>query len=238
MNTIASSQPRGTDVSLPLPYQPRKLTRTELTHKDVYAFLSPRLNREVWVTGALTFAACLRFEFDPDTVSYCERPRKLEVADKVIEITYWTRRTDGTETLWLLVPASESEPAVYGTCRYRDERRAREAAERAQVHLSFLFESELIALGTSIGTWFQLLPFVQTGHVMENYAAIEPLVREHFRLIERATFVQMEAALGGFNSHDVRSVMCRAIHEGWLTIDPSKPIHIHTSVARGPQYDL
>lgn len=239
MNILATSRPRTADAAtLPLPYVPRQLSRSELKHKDIYAFLSPKLDREVWIVGALAFAACLQFEFDIETVSYCERPRALELDGQAMEITYWTRCADGTETLWLLVAASESDPAAAGTHRYRHEKSALEAADRAQVHLQFLFESELVSRGKSTGTWLALLPYVQTAHGMDNYMAIEPRVREQFRFLKSSTFVQIEAALSEFNSHDVRSVVCRAIHEGWLSIDAAQPLHIQTIVKQGACYDL
>ncbi len=239
MNTLAMSGRRTADeLHLPLPCFPRQLSRSELKHKDVYAFLSPKLDREVWIVGALTFAACLQFEFDIEIASYCERPRSLELDGKTTEVTYWTRGVDGTETLWLIVPVSESDPAAAGKHRYRHEKWALEAAERAQVHLRFLFESELVSRGTSAATWLALLPYVQTAHAMDNYMAIEPRVREHFRFLTSSTFIQIEAALSEFNSHDVRSVICRAIHEGWLSIDAAQPLHVQTIVKRGPRHDV
>lgn len=239
MNTPATSRRTAFYAPpLPLPYVPRQLSRSELKHKDVYAFLSPKLDREVWVVGALSFAACLQFEFDIETVSYCERPRSLELDGGATEVTYWTRGVDGTETLWLLVPVSESDPAAGGTHRYRHEKSALEAADRAQVHLRFLFESELVSRGTSAGTWLALLPYVQTAHAMDNYMAIEPRVREQLRFLKSSTFVQIEAALSEFNSHEVRSVVCRAIHEGWLSIDAAQSLHDQTTVKRGPRHDL
>lgn len=222
---------------LPLSCHPRALTRAELKRKDVYAFLSPKLRREVWVTGALSFAACLQFEFDIEIAAYCERPRKLTLRDSMVEVAYWTRHPTGDERIWLLVPTAESEPAVGGQRRYRREEQALEAAEQAHLHLRFLFETELMSSGTSIGVWFALLPYVQTAHVMDNYFATEARVRGHFRFVKAATFAQIEAALSEYNPHDVRSTVCRAIHEGWLRIDTKHPLHMHTVVERGARYE-
>lgn len=216
-----------------LPYTPRPLTRKELKRKDVYAYLSPKLDREFWVTGALGFAAALKHEFDTDVVAFVERPRTLQVSDgHTIEVEYWTRHAGGEEHLWLVVPTLDSRAAPGGKRRYRDEEHARAAADRLQVSLRFMFESELVCLGVAVGTWLQLLPYVQTAHAMDNFAAIEARVHEHFRFISAATFVDIEAALSSFNSHDVRSTVCRAIHEGWLAIDPSRPLHVRTLVRK------
>lgn len=222
---------------LPLPCRPRALTRAELKRKDIYAFLSPKLRREVWVSGALSFATSLQLEFDIDIAAYCERPRKLTLRDGFVEVAYWTRRRNGNECLWLLVPTVESEPAAGGQRRYRREDQALETAEQAHLHLRLLFETDLISSGTSIGIWFALLPYVQTAHVMDNYFAIEALVRGHFRFVKAATFTQIEAALSDYNPHDVRSTVCRAIHEGWLRIDTKHPLHMHTVVERGVRYE-
>lgn len=217
----------------PAPYEPRRLSRAELKRKDVYAFVSPKLDRDVWLTGALTFAASLKFEFDVDVLDYCERPRTIQLPNgQTTEVAYWTRHANGEEHLWLLVPVLESDPAAGGSRRYRHEREALEAAQSMQVSLRFLFESELVAAGVSISTWLGLLPYVQTAHVMDNFAAIESRVAEHFRFAMGTTFAQLGADLSAFNAHDVRSVVCRGIHEGWLAIDPTRQLHIHT-VVRG-----
>jgi len=217
----------------PIPYELRRLTRAELKRKDVYAFVSPKLDRDVWLTGALAFAASLKLDFDVDVLAYCERPRTIQLANgQTVEIAFWTRHINGEEHLWLLVPVSESDAAAAGKRRYRLEREALDAAQAMQVSLRFLFESELVAAGVSIGTWLSLLPYVQTAHVMDNFAAIESRVEEYFRFAIGSTFVQIETALAAFNSHDVRSVVCRGIHEGWLAIDPTRPLHIHTVVRR------
>ena len=222
---------------LPLPYRPRALTRAELKRKDVYAFLSPKLRREVWVTGALSFATSLQFEFDIEIAAYCERPRKLMLPDSLVEVAFWTRHPTGSERIWLLVPTIESEPAAGGQRRYKREDQALETAEQAHPHLRFLFETDLIASGTSIGVWFALLPYVQTAHVMDNYVAVEARVHGHFRFTKAATFKQIETALSDYSPHDVRSTVCRAIHEGWLQIDTKHPLHVHTVVERGVRYE-
>ncbi len=236
MNRLAPDELEDAGVTAsdqPIPCRPRALTRVELKRKDVYAFLSPKLSREVWLTGALSFAVSLQLEFDTETTAYCERPRQLELRDGVIEIAFWTRRSSGEECLWLLIPTIESEPAAGGKRRYRREDHALEAAERAHVRLRFIFETELISAGTSLSVWFGLLPYVQTAHVLDNYAAIEARVREHFHYLKASTFSQVEAALQEFNPHDVQSTICRAIHEGWLRIDSSHPLHVHTVLEPG-----
>lgn len=241
MNTSATNEAEDgrivAPIDHPIPCHPRALTRVELKRRDVYAFLSAKLHREVWLTGVLSFAACLQHEFDAETTAYCERPRKLELRDGTIEVAFWTRRRGGNECLWLLIPTSESEPAIGGKRRYRREDQALEVAERAHLHLRFMFETELISKSTSQSIWFGLLPYVQTAHVLDNYVAIEARVREHFRFLKTSTFAQIEAALHELNPHDVRSAVCRAIHEGWLQIDLKHPLHMHTLVAQGVRYE-
>ena len=118
MNTSATNEAEDgrivAPIDHPIPCHPRALTRVELKRRDVYAFLSPKLHREVWLTGVLSFAACLQHEFDAETTAYCERPRKLELRDGTIAVAFWTRRRGGNECLWLLIPTSESEPAIGG----------------------------------------------------------------------------------------------------------------------------
>ena len=220
--------------ALPFPYLPRKLTPSELKKKDVYAYWSPKVGRDVWVTGALAFATSLKLEFDASVAAYIERPRYLELTErKTLEVAFWTRHLSGEEHLWLLVPTLDSDPVAGGKRRYRQEREALEAAAQAQVSLRFFLETDLIAQGPAICVWLALLPYVQTAHKLDNHSAIESRIREHFTFATATTFTEIEAALKTFNAHDVRSVVCRGIHEGWLRVDLAKSLHIHSIVRRG-----
>lgn len=229
------TQPQGTHVC-PLPYSPRALTRAEKKRKDVYAFLSPKLDREVWVLGALGFAAALTFEFDPTVVSYCERPRTLRVDRRTVEMAYWTRHANDEEHLWVLVPTKESDAAAGGRRRFRHEEQLLRVAQTLQISVRFLYEQDFIKQRTAIGIWLALLPYVQTARVLENRAAVEARVREYFQFATAATFERLEKSLTGYHPHDVRAIACAGIHSDWLSIDLSRPLHVRTVVRRGGHY--
>lgn len=219
------------------PYKPRRLTRAELKRKDVYAFTSPKLGRVVWVVGVLQFATALKLEFDTEVTAYAERPRTLKVADdKTIEVAYWTRHTNGEEHLWLLVPSAETESASAARTRHRNIELAMDAAQTMQISVKLLPEADLVVSAPSTRTWLALLPFVQTADVMDNATVIKARVEEHFEFVQASTFAQVEQSLAAFNAHDVRSVICQGIHSAWLKIDPTKPLHAHTIIQRGPRH--
>lgn len=220
--------------SADLPFGPRHLTRKEQRREDLYLYHSPKLDRIVAVIGVLALALALEFEFSADTVGFVERPRVLPYRNSDVELSFWQREQSGRERFYLLVPdvIHEAEGTSRGR-RHRDARDIVDAANTAGISLQFVFDADVIAKAASIGTWFRLLPYVQTALTLPHRHSIQGRVLEAFASQSRMTMCQIEASLVGLNAADVRAVVCANIHSGTLVIDPTKPLSRHTVVDLG-----
>jgi len=217
-----------------LPFGPRDLTRKEQRREDLYLYRSPKLARTVAVIGALALALALELEFNADTVGFVERPRILPCRNGEVELSFWNREQTGLERFYLLVPNAIRE--VDQRSRQRRHREANdiiEAANAAGLSLQFVFEADVLAKAASIGTWFRMLPYVQTALTLPHRHSIQERVLEAFASQRRMTMAQIEASLTGLNAADVRAVVCTEIHSGCLVIDPSKHLSRHTVVELG-----
>lgn len=216
------------------PFQPRELTRKEQRKGDLYLFHSPKLGRTVAVLGALALALALELEFTVGTTGFVERPRRLAYPDGEIELTFWRRERTGREQFLLLVPNAtrEIEPESRRR-RHRHSRDIIEAANAAGISLEFVFEDDMLAKAASVGTWFRLLPYVQTGLALPHRASIRERLLDAFGAQSRMTLMQLEAALTGLHAADVRAVACSLIHSGELLIDATKPLSRYAVVDLG-----
>jgi len=214
-----------------LPFEARPLTRKEERRGDLYLYTSPKLQRPVTVIGAMTLAVALELEFSTTTAAYVERPRLLRYQDSEAELSFWQRELSGRERFQLLVSDKDSELEPKSRRRrHRDARDLINAANAAGISLEFVFEADVLAKGTSIATWYRLLPYVQTAHSLPHRQSIEGRLLEAFANQPRMTFDQCEAALGGLHPADSRAVVCALIHRGLLLIDPAKPLHRHAVI--------
>lgn len=217
-------------------FTPRVLTRAERRREDLYLYRSPQLGRPVDLVGCLTLALALRFEFDPAVEEWVERPRTLATYSGSVELAFWTREPRDRERFWLIVAAADTLHA--GSSR-REHRRARdlfEAAQAACLSLEFVFEDDLKRQADAIGTWYRLLPYVQTAVDLPNRMALRLQVRSIFDSVERATFEQVEANLGSFHPADVRAVVCDLIHRGELALADLARLSRRSVVQKGVRY--
>lgn len=217
-----------------IPFNARPLIRKEQRRRDLYLYRSPKLKRTVEVIGALSLTVALELEFSPSTVAFVERPRLLRYGGAEVELDFWQRERSGRERFHLLVSddALEIEP-ISRRRRHRSARELVEAANAAGISLEFVLEADLVARAAALGTWYRLLPYVQTAYSLPHRITIEERVLEAFSAQSRMTFMQMEATLRGLHPADVRAVVCALIHRGTLSIDAMKPLHLHTVVEVG-----
>lgn len=225
---FVSAVPAATD----LPFRARPLTRKEQRRGDLYLYDSPKLGRTVSVIGALTLAIALELEFSHSIIAFIERPRLLKYGDEEIELGFWQRERSARESFYVLVPDNDVEPRSK-IRSHRDARALVGAANSAGISIEFLFETDILAKAASIGTWYRLLPYVQTAHTLPHHHSIEERLLEAFATQRRMTFAQCETALTGLHPADVRAVMSALIHRGILTIDATKPLHAHSVVDVG-----
>jgi hypothetical protein len=207
------------------PFTPRTLTRSERRRGDLYMYVSPKLSgRRVDLLGCATMALALQFEFDAEVATYVERPRTLSINDGHVELHFWTRLSHRRECFWLLVPVEDTHKPHTPHQEHRHACALLEAARAAHIVLQFIFEDELRQRAAMTGTWYRLLPYVQTAHTLPNRYALTESVVSLFRTQARATFDQIEGNLRGFDGADVRAVVCDLIHGGQLEL--TEPSHL------------
>jgi hypothetical protein len=216
----------------PIPFTSRLLTKSERRKEDLYIFKSPKLGRNIEVIGPLRLALSLKLDFNPDTTVYVERPRTLLVRNKQIELGFWSREVRGRERFWLVVPATETIQDANKVRQHRHWRDLVDAANEASIGLEFVYESELLAMSTSICCWFHLLPFVQAAQSMLHRHPLRNEVRTVFETISQASFSQIEQALPSFHPADVRAITCDLIHAGELEISTNSSLQTTTIVRR------
>lgn len=203
----------------PCPFSARALTTSERRRADLYLFWSPKLHRRVEVVSCLATALALKFEFDPNIVSYIERPRSLAVrGGSPIELAFWTVESRGRERLWLLVPASETLHAGSPRREHRKSQALFEAASAAHLSLDFVFEDQFRKEADLLRSWYRMLPYVQSAEGLPNRVALSHQILAVFEDVPRATLKQIEDTLSGFHPADVRAVTFGLIHQGELNL--------------------
>lgn len=222
----------------PCPFSARTLTTSERRRGDLYLFQSPKLRRRVEVLSCLASALALKFEFDPSVVNYVERPRTLTVRDgSRIELAFWTAESRGREQFWLMVPASETLHAGSPRRQHRESQALFEAANAAHLSLEFIFEDQLRKESGLLGTWYRMLPYVQSAAVLPNRIALSEQIRAMFEDLARATLKQIEDTLSGFHPADVRAVTFALVHQGKLSLVKPSELGRFSVLERRPDHD-
>ncbi len=216
-----------------LPFSPRPLTQRELRRCDVHMYLSPKCARVVQVIGIPAMSQALLYEFNPSVEAYVERPRRLVLRDREIDITFWIRMRDGRERCIFLIPSCDSEPAAGGMRRHRNAEDLLAAGRALGVNLDFISESDVLARTAQISACFRLLPYVQSAYRMHNQVALREQICCLVDRVPSCHLAQVEQALEGFAPSDVRAVICDLIHSGRVHTNIDFPLHAHTAVSAG-----
>lgn len=219
-----------------LPYEPRTLTKSERRRGDLHVFYSPKLGRRVELIECVRMALALRFEFDPQTLTYVERPRTLEVQGEPIELDFWTREQRGHERYWLIVAINDTVSPGSPRRNYRRARDMVEAARQAQLCLDFCFEEDLQKDAGALGTWYRLLPYAQTALTLPNREILRERVLREFDTLARASFDQIESSLRGFHAADVRAVVVNLVCDGLLALVDPKHLTRFSLIERRQPY--
>lgn len=202
----------------PPPFEPRTLTTSERKAGDLRLFDSPKLGRRIEVLGPLTFLAALRLEFDPQVLTYVERPRSLEVLDRNVELHFWSRERRGLERFWLIVPNDEALDPTSPRRAHREADAFVDAANRAHINVQFLFEDEIARDGPRLTAFRRLLPYVQSACALSNRQQMRDRVCELFDHVPRATIEHICGEMRGFHEGDVRAALADLLHSGYLSM--------------------
>ncbi len=201
-----------------LPFQPRKLTRSERNHREIFVFHSPRNDRVVTLAELINLALALRFEFDPNLIAYVERPRRLALtARQEIDISFWTLDKGGNERYCLVIPNAGTVGSTSGTVAVRDRDQLDDAASRHQLELTYVTERELITTIADCATAFELLPHVWAYRRLISRSLIRSHIDAHLINNPRTTLAQL-LKLIDYPADSVRAVVAAMVHDGTLRL--------------------
>lgn len=201
-----------------LPYQARKLSRSERNRREVFVFFSPKNQRIATIADALNAAVGLKFEFDPSIQKYVERPRRIQFTPKQqIDLTFWTRDVRGEERFYLVVPESGTIGSTTGIVSIRDREELNAAADRNGVRLHYLSEHELLSARTWFATGFELLPLVWQFGRLPSRTLIRSQVLARLANAERISLSGLIRTLE-FTPASIRAVVAGMIHKGDLRL--------------------
>ena len=201
-----------------LPFQSRRLSPSERSHRVLFSYYSPRNRRVVTVAHILHLAIALRFEFDPSLVAYVERPRRIALSPKQeIDISFWTRNRAGEERYFLAITNSGTMGSTSGTVSIRDQDMLDEAAARHTLQLSYITEREMTSAVAQCAIALELLPHVQAYTRLHSRSLIRERINAHLQNSPRTTLAQLLQLLDS-PPDSVKAVVAGMIHGGSLKL--------------------
>lgn len=216
--TRVETEPTAHTTNPALPYEPRKLTRSERNRREVFVFHSPRNGRVVTVAEFLHLALALRFEFDPSVHCYVERPRRFALSPRQdIDISFWVRHRNGEEHLYLAIPAAGTVGSTSGTVSIRDREALDLAAERHGLQLTYVTERQLISSMGDCAIHFELLHHVWAYKRLAARSVIRSQILAVLAQTPRATLSGLIQTLS-FEADNIRAVVAGMVHEGTVRL--------------------
>lgn len=215
-----------------LPVQSRPLTLKERKRKDLHSYLSPKSDRVVEVIEPLRAQMALEFEFDPDVAAFVERPRTLEVGQRIVELDFFTLERGGRERFWFLVPDIESVEPNSSRRQHRQAVAFVDAANRAHLSLEFVFESDLLKRRARFSELVRLLPYAQDAMFLENRELLKDQLRSALETLQRASIDQLWSMLAGFHRADVTAAIANLIHAGEFVLASTRALDRMSIVER------
>ena len=201
-----------------LPHAPRKLTRSERNHREIFVFHSPRNNRVVTVATLLHLAIGLKFEFEPTLMAYVERPRRIALGPrKEIDISFWTRNRAGEEHYYLAIPNAGTIGSTSGNISIRDREELDAAAERHDLRLNYITEREITSNIAQCAIAFELLPHVWAHSHLTSRSFIREHINGHLANSTKVTLAQLIQMIN-YPADSIRAVVAAMIHDGTLRL--------------------
>lgn len=203
-----------------LPHQPRRLSRSERTRREVLIYYSPRNDRIVTLADAVNIALGLQLEFDPAVARFVERPRRIALTTKQqIDLSFWIRGHDGQERYYLAIPAGGTTGSTSGTVSIRNRDVLDAAAHRHGIELQYVTERELLYSSAERGAYWQLLPHVQHHRRLVNRVLVRAGIDAALALTPRSTLRALTQQFAErFTTDQVAAVVGTMIHQGALRI--------------------
>ncbi|HIE5511000.1 hypothetical protein I5T99_09940 [Stenotrophomonas maltophilia] len=211
-------RPKSHAINPLLPYEPRKLTRSERNRREIFVFPSPRNARIVTVAEFLNLTLALQFEFDSSLQCYIERPRRIALSSRQeIDISFWTRSKQGEERYYLAIPTSGTIGSTSGTVSIRDRDVLDASAERHGLRLTYITERELISSIADCAVRFELLHHVWTYQRLVSRSIIQEQILALLTDRPRLTLSSLIQHLA-FDADSVRAVVAGMVHAGSLRL--------------------
>lgn len=216
----------------PRPCAPRRFGRREFERRDVYGFQSAKESRAVEVDGLLALSVALSLECDPQISAYVERPRKLAVGGKSLELDFWVRHRSGREEFLLVVCEADCIANPGGSRSPRESGRLTDAASAASINLRCVTEYDVRVEGGMLMVRNRLLAFTQVAQTLDSGLALRTRLLDYFAHAKRARIDQVEEALAPLPPSDLHAVICELVCLGALTFDPSHGLTRRTVIER------
>lgn len=214
----------------PRPVAPRRFGRREFEKLDVYGFFSVKEQRAVEVAGLAVFSTALKLECHPETLAYVERPRHLQVAERTVELDFWTLTHTGREEFILVIPDAACRTIPGGVRAARDAELIANAAWNAGINVRLVTEFDIRVDGQRTIVRNRLLVFSQLAQSLDNNLAIRSRLSAYFAQIERARIDQVEEALRPIPAPDLHAVICELVCLGLLAFDLAHGLTRHTLI--------
>lgn len=216
------------------PYSPRLLSHREFKERDVYRFVSPKEDRPVNVCGPFELGYRLCLEFNPQVSAVIERPRKLTVGGKSVELSFWWRERSGRERFALLVPDPDTQPGADGKRRPRQLERLMAAVDDTGIQLQIVTEPELRERSTRVELYYHLLPFVQSARELKSGLVLRHEVFSVISLYPRVRVKQVVDELGRFPQAQIHIVIAELLYLGIIETDAPTRLRNESLVWRTP----
>lgn len=201
------------------PFSPRLLGRGEFKKLDVFRFFSPKENRLVDLIGPFQLGYRLQLEFAPNVTAAVERPRRLQVSDRSLELTFWWREVSGREHFALLVPDADTVPAPDKHRRPRQMERLLNSAGSAGIDLKLVTEEQVQQKHARTELYYQLLGFVQSAKNLKSDLILRQEVLAVASQFARITIQQLETDLARYPRPHLYIVIAELIYLGALATD-------------------
>lgn len=215
--TAAFSQPLHD--GLERPFKPRLLGRGEFKKLDVFRFFSCKEARLVDVIGPFQLAFRLQLEFTSNATAIVERPRRLQVSDKLLELTFWWRETTGREHFAFLVPDADTVPGPDKHRRPRQMERLLNSARAADIDLDLVTEEQVQQKRARTELYYQLLGFVQSAKSLKSDLILRQEVLAAASQFARITIEQLETDLARYPRPHIHIVVAELIYLGAIATD-------------------
>jgi hypothetical protein len=156
-----------------LPYSPIGLRRGKRDSREVFVFESPKGRRIATIAELPNFCLALLLEFDPSIAQYVERPRRISLAvRRELELSFWTRGRDGSESYLLVVPDKRVAASSTGLVKLPPDAELVAVAMDHGINLRIVTQAELTSQAHAISSAFELLPLVNASARLQNRSEV------------------------------------------------------------------